>query len=287
MSGARKPSELDDFLFDLRGYLVLEGAVEPALLHELNAAFDAFPNDLAQGGWYRGAQRRDYTEATGFELHNVVEVGPPFEHLIDHDAWRAYARHYCGEEGTYVQGLFLDECIASVRGTGGHHPMHSGGYRAPLRTSYRYEHGVFRCAQVNVLVALGDIGAGDGATMVIPGSHKSNMEHPMARGYESYARGDRMDELPGAVAVEMQAGDALLFTDSLMHGGGSRTNPTGERRLLIYRYGVSWARTRYGYQYSDELLARVTPRQRLILQPQLPIRPGEDRIPEEVVFRTP
>jgi ectoine hydroxylase-related dioxygenase (phytanoyl-CoA dioxygenase family) len=282
---ARKPSELDDFLFDLRGYLQLERALDADLVRDLNAELDSFPRDLEQGGWYRGAQRRDYTEATGFELHHVVEVGTPFEQLIDHASWRAYIRHYCGEQGTYVQGVFLDECIASIRGAGGHHPMHSGGFQAPLRTLYRYEHGVFRCAQVNIVISLTDIAADDGATMVVPGSHKSNMEHPLAGGYESYARGDRMDALPGAMPVEMRAGDALLFTDSLMHGGGSRTRTDGERRILIYRYGVSWARTRYGYQYSDDLLARVSPRQRLILQPQLPIFPGDARVPDDVVFR--
>jgi len=32
--------------------------------------------------------------------------------------------------------------------------------------------------QVNVLVALSDIGPGDGGTLIIPGSHKSNLPHP-------------------------------------------------------------------------------------------------------------
>ena len=224
MGDARKPTELDDFFFDLRGYLHVEAAISRDLVGALNEQLDLVPRDLEQGAWYRDAQRRDYTEATGFELHHVVEIGRPFEDLIDHPSWRAYLRHYCGEQGTYVQGVFLDECIASIRKAGGHHPMHSGGYRAPLRTLYRYEHGVFRCAQVNVIIALTDIAIDDGATMVVPGSHKSNMEHPLARGYESYARGDRMDDLPGAVPVEMRAGDALMFTDSLMHGGGTRTH---------------------------------------------------------------
>jgi len=51
-----------------------------------------------------------------------------------------------------------------------------------------------------------------------------------------------------------------------MHGGGSRTNP-GERRIVIYRYGVSWAATRFGYTYSQTLLDRLTPERRRIMQP--------------------
>jgi hypothetical protein len=74
----RDASALDDFLFDLRGYLVLENALEPELLDALNAEFDAIP-PLDVGQWYRNAQRRDYNQATGLEMHNCVEMGEPFE----------------------------------------------------------------------------------------------------------------------------------------------------------------------------------------------------------------
>jgi len=268
---ARQPTALDDFLFDLRGYLVIEQAVEPALIAELNAAFDAFP-PLNRGQWWGNTQRRDYTSDTGFELHNVVEAGPAFEKLIDHPGYIEYLRRYCGEKDSYVEGLFIDEAIASVRKSGGHHPVHSGGYRGALRGRYMYEHGVFRCGQCNIILGLTDVGLGDGPTMVIPGSHKSNFPHPLAG---NYGRGDRMDDLEGAIPVHMKAGDALLFVDGLMHGGSSRTNTGGERRVTIYRYGASWAATRFGYEYSAALLNRLTPERRKILQPITPTRPPQ------------
>ncbi len=261
------PSPLDDFLFDLNGYLILQDAIAPELLARLNAEFDAFPADLEMGAWYRGAQRRDYTPDTGLELHQAVELGAPFEELIDHPSWIDHLRHYCGEEKSYVEGLFIDESIASVRTEGGHHPVHSGGYRGALRGRYSYEHGVFRCGQCNIIVALTDIGEGDGATMVVPGSHKSNLPHPLQG---DYARGDRMDALPGAVPVYLNKGDALLFCDGLMHGGSSRTNP-GERRIIIYRYGPLWGASRFGYVYDREFLDGLTPPRRKILQPVPPV----------------
>jgi ectoine hydroxylase-related dioxygenase (phytanoyl-CoA dioxygenase family) len=266
---ARMPTPLDDFLFDLNGYLVLKNAVEPELLDELNEAFDNFP-PLQVGEWWGNAQRRDYTSDTGFELHNCVEAGAPFEKLIDHPGWINYVRRYCGEQESYVEGLFIDECIASIRRSGGHHPVHSGGYRGALRGRYLYTNGVFRCGQCNIILAITDVGPGDGPTMVIPGSHKSNFPHPNAG---NYAAGDRMDNLEGAIPVYMNKGDALLFVDGLMHGGSSRTNEVGERRVTIYRYGVKWATTRYGYEYSQELLDRLTPERRKILQPVPPLRP--------------
>ncbi|MBV9850273.1 MAG: phytanoyl-CoA dioxygenase family protein [Armatimonadetes bacterium] len=267
------PTPLEDFLFDLRGYLVLKDAVEPELLDALNRAFDDFP-PLEQGEWWGNAQRRDYTGETGFELHNCVEAGEPFERLIDHPGWISHVRHYCGEENSYVQGLFIDECIASIRRSGGHHPVHSGGYRGALRGAYGYKDGVFRCGQCNIILALTDIGEGDGPTMVVPGSHKSHFPHPHAG---DYGRGDRMDHLEGAIPVPMNRGDALLFVDGLMHGGSSRTNPTGERRVTIYRYGPLWASTRFGYEYSQPLLDRLTPERRRILQPVPPARPPQTR----------
>jgi hypothetical protein len=139
-----------------------------------------------------------------------------------------------------------------------------------MRGAFGYKHGVFRCGQCNVIIALTDIGPGDGPTMVIPGSHKSNFPHPLAG---DYMKGDRMDTLLGAEPVYLRKGDALLFVDGMMHGGSSRTNP-GERRIVIYRYGVLWGATRFGYEYSQALLDRLTPERRKILQPVPPLRPA-------------
>ena len=264
----RNPTPLDDFFLDLNGYIILRNAVEPELVDALNHAFDHFP-DIEPEEWWGNAQRRDYTKDTGFELHNCVEVGEPFEQLIDHPGWIDYVRRYCGEQGSYAQGLFIDETIASIRNSGGHHPVHSGGYRGALRGAYNYKNGVFRCGQCNIILALTDIDEGDGATMIVPGSHKSNFPHPLIG---DYSKGDRMDALPGAVPAYLKKGDALLFVDGIMHGGSSRVN-AGERRITIYRYGAPWASTRFGYEYSQALLNRLTPERRKILQPVPPSRP--------------
>lgn len=267
----RKPSSLDDFLFDLNGFLILENAVDEDLLNRLNAEFDEFPREIARGEWYRGAQRRDYSPETGFELHQAVAAGEPFKELIDHPGWFGLVNHYAGEEDSYVAGVYIDESIASIRASGGHHPVHSGGYRGAIRGQYRYANGVFRCGQVNIILALTDIGPGDGATMVVPGSHKSNFPHPLAGGYDD---GERMEDLPGAVEVHLRRGDALLFVDGLMHGGSSRVNP-GERRVLIYRYGPIWAASRFGYVYDEAWLDTLTPLRRSVLQPLPSVRLGD------------
>jgi hypothetical protein len=50
----RNLTPLDDFLFDLNGYLVLKNAAEPELIAELNHAFDTFP-PLQRFEWWGNA----------------------------------------------------------------------------------------------------------------------------------------------------------------------------------------------------------------------------------------
>ncbi|MFW5845686.1 MAG: phytanoyl-CoA dioxygenase family protein, partial [Planctomycetota bacterium] len=143
------------------------------------------------------------------------------------------------------------------------------------RTQYLVRDGAFHCGQVNVLLALSDIGPGDGATMAVPASHKAVFPHPdLERCRMRDGQMASVDGVRGAREVHLRAGDALLFVDALMHGSAERRNP-GERRLLIQRYGPSWGRSRHGYQPSPELLARLTPRRRAIIHPQDALLPAE------------
>lgn len=263
-------TQLQEYLFDLRGFLILPNAIDHSHVDDLNVALDQFP-DLEWGQWHGNVQRFDNNGDAGLELQNIVEGGEPFERLIDHRSWLPLMQHFCGEEESYVQGLFIDECFASIRRSGGYFAIHSGGYKVPMRCQYHHADGRFRCGMVNVLVALSDIGPGDGGTLVIPGSHKSRLPHPQLGEFG----GKQMDGIEGAIEVHLKKGDALLFVDAIAHGAGERSNP-GERRAVIYRYGPSWGNTRHGYRYSPELLARLTPERRAILcpvEPRLPAQP--------------
>jgi ectoine hydroxylase-related dioxygenase (phytanoyl-CoA dioxygenase family) len=115
-------------------------------------------------------------------------------------------------------------------------------------------------------MAFRDIGPGDGATMVVPGSHKSNIRHPQTVELEHRNDEISVDGVAGAIECHLRAGDALLFVDAIAHGSARRTNP-GERRIAVYRYGPSWGYFRLPYRPSPELLARLTPQRRKLVQP--------------------
>ncbi len=263
--------DLDVYLFDLRGYLHLKGALTPEEVADLNACLDAIP-PLKPGEWYGHIQAHAYGQTDGLNLQQVYEAGEPFEKLIDHPSWIDRVKLFVGGEGTfdYHHGpLFIDENFANFRGPGEAIGIHSGGYPPIHRNQFRYHNGRFMCGQVNILIALTDIGPGDGGTVLIPGSHKSNFKHPH---YDQHrmAKGSSAEGIEGAIEVHMKAGDALLFVDGLSHGSARRANP-GIRRIAVYRYGPSWGNFRFGYQPSPELLCRLTPERRKIVQPLQPL----------------
>ena len=226
------PTELEDYLFDLRGYLVLEKAVSTDHVHQLNTDLDPYVS-MELGGWCQNVHR-----LKEHEIHNIIEIGKSFERLIDHPSWLGYINRYAGSNG-----LFIDEAFVNVRGEGGETRLHSGAHKRRVRTQFRFHNNEFRCGQIVLLLALTDISLGDGGTMVIPGSHKSRLIHPAFN--DESSRNGSAEGIEGAIEVHMEAGDALLFVDCIAHGSAKRRND-GDRRVAIYRYGPHWGHSRYG-----------------------------------------
>jgi len=268
MTEPLKPTDLEIYLFDLRGYLILKNALTPEEVAAMNAILDTVPS-IKQGEWWGNVHAHSFGTTDGLNLQQIYEGGEPFEALIDHPAWIEKVKFFVGGEGTfdYNHGpLFIDENFANFRGPGEAIGLHSGGHTHTKRTQFHFHNGRFHCGQINILLPLTDFGPGDGATMVIPGSHKANFNHPDFEKYRM-AHGASVDGIEGAIEVNMKAGDALLFVDSISHGSAKRTTP-GIRRNLVYRYGPSWGNFRHGYQPSAALLERLTPARRQIVQPQ-------------------
>ena len=262
-----QPTDMEEYLFDLRGYIVLENAVDADHVAEINAVVDTY-FDLGPDAWRGWVHRADIDGLR--HLHNIFEMGTPLERLIDHPSWIDHLRRFVGGD----DGLFIDESFIDIRGRGGATRMHSGAHKRRIRTQFRFHNNEFRCGQINILLALGDIGDGDGATMAIPGSHKSNLLHPAFNAPEATGSNRSLDQVEAAVQIQLAAGDAICFVDCMAHGSAERTRP-GERRIAIIRYGPKWGSDRYGYQPSPELLVRLPPERRRIVQPLPPRTPPD------------
>ncbi len=259
-----KPNDLDDYLFDLQGFVVRENALSSSEVAALNDAVDDIL-PLEPGEWHDHVHRRAETGVIGdsVQLQQIYELAP-FDTLIDHPSWIEYIKRFVGNQDDFDTNhgpVYIDENFFQITPKGEGTAIHSGAHKRTKRTQFRYHDGGFHCGQVNVLVALNDIGAGDGATMAVPGSHKQNLTPPF---YDD-VRGETLEDVPNAKEVHLDAGDAMLFVDCLMHGSAKRTNP-GERRFAVFRYGPSWGVTRRGYEPSATLLDRLSDEQSTIVK---------------------
>jgi hypothetical protein len=88
---------------------------------------------------------------------------------------------------------------------------------------------------VNVMWALSDFTAANGATLVWPGSHRAAL--------------DRQVEPSDAIVAEMPRGSALLYLGSVTHCAGANRSD-GPRTGLIFSYCLGWLK-----QYENAFLA--------------------------------
>ena len=75
-------TDLDIYLFDLRGYLVIENALTADEVAALNAGIDAIL-PLKHDEWYGYIHGHTYGDDEGLNLQQIYEGGEPFE-LVRH-----------------------------------------------------------------------------------------------------------------------------------------------------------------------------------------------------------
>ncbi len=120
-----------------------------------------------------------------------------------------------------------------------------------------YERERFHCVFVKTLAYLTDIGPEDGGTAVIPGSHRMNW---------------LKDEMVDAAMVdeslihqvEANAGDVLLFPESLIHST-TRIQSDRERVILVSGYTPPQLREWPGNEVASEVFEGLDDRRKAIL----------------------
>ncbi len=100
---------------------------------------------------------------------------------------------------------------------------------------------------LNTMWALDDFTADNGATLIVPGSHRT-------------APAERPDDAEAVVAT-MPAGSVMFYSGTVWHGGGA--NRTDQRRLgVILEYAASWLRAQESHLLAvpPELARTLAPR---------------------------
>ncbi|MCY4061734.1 MAG: phytanoyl-CoA dioxygenase family protein [Chloroflexi bacterium] len=273
--------EMQQYLFDLQGYLVIENALSADEVATLNRLIDEQnlppPNESTrfgsaptlaaslvkpERGVPEGEARVDQRTPVG---SGFLNWGKPFCDLLDHPAIMSVLRMRLGDAFRLdrLYGMNMSKGMAY----GGLHADY--GATAPQSALQPGEYYAFRANQIYegfvvVAWALTDGGGEHGGFCCVPGSHKSNYKLPQQ------IRDDH-DLSPAVVIPEMPAGSVILFTESLTHGTAT-WHAEHERRALLYKYCVShlaWTSRRVEAPTAVEM----TPRQQVLLrEPGDPIR---------------
>ena len=239
--------ELQQYLFDLQGYLVIENVLDPEELTTLNQLIDRqelpTPGKVQRFG---GAP-----DGSGF-----LDWGKPFCDLLTHQAIMPIIRFRLGDcfRLDRIYGMYMREGMPR-----GH--LHAD-YGATSTTSDAQpgEYFPFRDNQVAngfvvVTWVLSDTGPDYGGFCCIPGSHKSNFKLPPQIDQSP-------EDAPCVMIPNAPAGSVILFTEALTHGTAAWRGKH-ERRSLLYKYSVShmvWTSRRVQPPANVEL----TPRQDIL-----------------------
>ncbi|MEO8360047.1 MAG: phytanoyl-CoA dioxygenase family protein [Vicinamibacteria bacterium] len=174
------------------GYALLRGAIPAAWLDDLRVAFDTGVKPSDQWPVPRGADWR----------HSLLDLDPGVQAVCRLPEMLAVAGALIGES------FFL----AQVEGR---EPLLGGGYQRLHRDLSAERPG----DTVNAIAYFDDYGPENGATRIVPASHRPAPEEP------------GLDDESESVQISGSAGDILVFDADLVHAASR--NPTGARRRSI------------------------------------------------------
>ncbi|HVN64551.1 MAG TPA: phytanoyl-CoA dioxygenase family protein [Candidatus Binataceae bacterium] len=216
---------------DRDGYSIVENAIEPALI------------DLIASELVRVERERNIVPAhNSFEgyrttrVYNLLVYGKAFEAIPVHPAILPIV------EGVLGDGLLVSTLSSISIGPGeAAQGIHTDDILIPLKKP----HQPIVC---NTMWALTDFTEENGATRLVPGSHKYDRNPEYGKQYDS-------------VAAEMRKGSVLVWVGSLWHGGGA--NRTNRPRIgIAMNYCAGYIRQQENQQLGvpREIAAQFSPR---------------------------
>ena len=267
-------NKIDQYEFDRLGYLIIPDFLTAAEIASLAEAIDAAEEDaLAQverppdkisafGLQYRHNAEKGYfvsgarEEGATLVIEDFFNIDPAFDSLVGHAKTMAYIQAIVQERPT------INNSEIRIRYPGNQTGSHMGG---PVSWKHRYTYtprGI-DCMMVRMVYFVHDVNPGEGEFCVVPATHKSNLAPP----YE----GRDPDKEPGMIGLPVKAGDAILFTENLRHGGlTNRSRQT--RKTLHVGYGPFWMKSQNHSTMDEEpyilpgTFARYSDEQRLLFR---------------------
>jgi ectoine hydroxylase-related dioxygenase (phytanoyl-CoA dioxygenase family) len=213
------------------GYTIVEGAVEEDLLDELDAELHRLEVDLGIV-----PARNEFEGTETVRIYNLLVHGKAFERVPVHPNVLPVV------EGVLDRGCLISS-LSSIAICAGEtpQPIHADDQLMPIPKP----HPPTVC---NTMWAITDFTEANGATRIIPGSHRADASPVYGQHYES-------------IPAEMPRGSVLIWHGSLWHGGGANT--TDERRVgIAMNYCAGYVRQQENQQLGipREIAARFDQR---------------------------
>ena len=244
------------YLFDLQGFLLIDGVLNAEEVATLDALLD---ERLVDGTGLPSSGMDFGMGGSGPEGAGFLEWGKPFCDLLDHPRIMPILRFILGD-GFRIDHLYGIQMRNGTAGLG----LHGGAI--PVYTPsemYDFRHGQMYTGLTVVSWNLADSGPDQGGFLCVPGSHKSNLPVPQ----------EIMDAHEKASCVlvpKAPAGSVVIFPEALSHGTAP-WKAEHQRRSLLFKYNPSHiASSRM--QAGPPLNVELTPRQRQLFNP--PSNPG-------------
>jgi len=231
--------------FDSNGYLVIEKALRPDVLAELNEAADKI---------YKRAEAEGTLDKTGMlNLRNCITHNRAFLQLID---WPTTAPLAWQILNWNIHMITTHLIVMPSGPEPSEEEKRKGGYHRDGGTSPREMPEPHPRIMLKIAYALSDQSEPtSGATHLVPGSNRLQ-GRPATDPETGHPR--------GAIQMNVKAGSAFIFEQRTYHGRG--LNWSGfPRKTVFVGYAYRWVKPMDYISMPDELIAKANPIQRQLL----------------------
>lgn len=245
------------------GYFVVEDYFDAATIEEMRTAYDeCAPTATTVEFTGRSGAKQSTIETQSVFLLDLFNKSPKFDPVLTIKPMLAAAHRLLGE--------------IKVFSLNGRSPAKGKGQQAFHSDAPKQDDGDWRI--VNTLIPLDELTDDNGATRLIPGSHKwtalnvpvenigdDDFPEPTVDELATFPD-DPMAERPDEIRLHLKPGSVAILNSHLWHGG--TTNKSGEPRRLLH---MAICRRDTPQEYSQrellttELWERSSPAQRYLL----------------------
>ncbi|WP_310531298.1 phytanoyl-CoA dioxygenase family protein [Novosphingobium sp.] len=192
-----------------RGFCVIPDLLPPQDLARLDADLDPVfrQTPMGQGYFYGFSTKR---------IGSLLRRSPIAAKLVLHPTILAIVEDVLGAACERVQ-LNVAQAIEIHPGEIEQFPHCDHDMWAGVKGHHEY--------LVNVMWPISDFTALNGATRIYPGTHRGQLES--------------LEDLPEPIVTECEAGSAICFLGSTVHGAGANLSPN-VRRGVVIGYSLGW-----------------------------------------------